>query len=66
VHLGLNLRVLVQLLGAKMVIWVDLSLKHNSFSNTNEHSNALLVVVTFLLVQTQYAITDPGTGTQNT
>ena len=31
----------------------------------NEHSNALLVVVVFL-VRTQYAVIDPGSGTLNT
>jgi len=35
--------------GSKEVIWVDFSFKHNNFNNINKHSNALLVVVIFLV-----------------
>ena len=62
---ALRLRVLVRLLGAKTVIRVDLSFKHNGFNNTNEHSNALLVVVVFFGAN-QYAVIDHGSSTITT
>jgi len=51
-------------LGAKTVICI--STTDNNFDNNSEHSNALLVVVVVFLVQTQYAVIDPGTSTLNT